>query len=357
MYIRGQGNYVPPSAPKYGSVGRQDIYMGADGGWTGLPKAETRKRPWEPGGASQYQKDAFAEAAANNFGRPVTPSVPTVPSPASTSGGGGGRSGGGRRGGGGGGGGGFAAGLSPQVKAAMLALYQKTGANPQLDKFEKDMRAAMDPAKIEAMYGGLLDRNTERYGTARTQAQDASKAGLERMGTIYQELLDRAAQGRTATSQAYQAGDDRLRAIQSRFGAQGASDIGQLNAALAANDAGPISDANRGAMQELFANAQVANERARMADEVAAGDRNLMYAALNSDISSGITQQEQRLLNQIAMQEADRSAQIDFDQAGALRSNDISLQEFLGGIGQQRYGMSKEQAQLALELAKLGIEV
>ena len=373
----GEGPVSLPTAPsgniassQTGTAVGNDFYMGTT---AATPLSSVA------GNARDHRDRAIrAAAAAEGWGQEPAPGPgapppgPVPPGPSGPS-----RRTSVLRGGGGGGGGAGLGQVTPEQKAAYEALYKTMGNTGMYDDYYNTMegiydvdatKELYDPQIIEDMYGGLADRNVARYDEARGQVQSASQAGQERLGTGYQALLDRASRGRTATSQSFDQADTRLQDVMSRFGGQSAADAGEMNRVAAAWDAGPVAESGAGDLQNLFANAQIANARMGGVYDAAFADRDEIYGALNQDVLSGMSREEQGLLNRIAMQQADQGAQIDFQMADALRGNNISRQGAVRGdqtaladaaLGRKTgiQGSVQDQARIALEMAQLGIPV
>ena len=244
-------------------------------------------------------------------------------------------------GGGGGYGGGYAA-PDPRVQGAYKQLWQEqlgraVNLGQGYDKYEDSLRKAYDPGRYDAV-----------YDTAKTGVQDASKAGLERLGPILQALQDRAAQGRTDVSQAYAQGDARLADLEGQYLARMASADNGVNDVLGNFDAGSIAPSGEQNLTNLMANARFANARMGTVADAALADRPAVYGGLNADVQSGITRDETGLMNRIAMQRAQTTA-------GA----ESQLQQALAQAGLQRMTAEQqrqaEQDQLRIQLAQLGL--
>jgi hypothetical protein len=247
-----------------------------------------------------------------------------------------------RSGGGGGGGGGGYAAPSPQVQAAYKALWEsQMGKAMDLgagyDKYEAGLRKAYDPSRVNAI-----------YDTAKTGVQDASKAGQERLAPIFQGLNDRAAQGRTAVSDAYGQGDARLADLESQYlGRLAAADNG-TNAVLSAFDAGSVAPSGEQNLLNLMANSRFANARMGTIADAGLADRPAMYEGLNADVQSGMARDEAGLMNQIAMKRAASGAQADSSLQMALAQ--AALQRMTAEQARQQ-----QQDQLRIELAQMGM--
>lgn len=251
---------------------------------------------------------------------------------------------GGRGGGGGGGGGGGQAGVDPAAAAAYKAMLENmrndTSVDDAWNSYIESMRGTYDPAKAAA-----------KWDTAGGDIRGAGAAGRSRMGDIYQELLGRAATGRQAVAGAVSQGDQALQNIMARFKGASSQGAGNINNVLSNFDAGAMDPGvYQNELDSLFAAGMVGNQRMGNAYDVAFADRPQVYAGLNSDISSGMTAQEQAMLNQIAAKKA-----------AEAQANEAQLAQVLGtaGISRAQAAQQRQQELLKLqaELADMGIQV
>lgn len=259
----------------------------------------------------------------------------TIP-PTSLSGGGGG---GGRSGGGGGGGG---SGITPEQTAAYKSLYDQMKSDTSVDdawnSYIESMRGTFDPAKAAVKW----DTAGGAVGAAGTQ-------GRERLAGIYDQLLARAATGRQAVAGAVSQGDQALQNIRSRFQGASAQGAGNINNVLSNFDAGQMDPGvYQNELDSLFAAGQIGNQRMGNAYDVAFADRPQVYAGLNSDVASGMTAQEQAMMQQIAAKKA-----------AEAQGLDAQLQQALGTAGisraQAQQARSAELLKLQADLAEMGI--
>lgn len=314
------------------------------------PVASTPRTRSQPAGAPSGYDPRDFNTAINDAVKAVNSVQANVPDPGLTPAdlsflgvppGGAPRSpgGGSRRSGGGGGGG-----LSASARAAQIALYNSLKGNTGIDdaygRYETSMKGVYDPSK----YG-------QKWDTAKGDIGTASSAAQGRLSEIYDSMVARAAQGQEGVRNAIGAGDQRLRDVAARFGAQSAGATNQINDVLGAFDAGGLS--NQGYANEINSQAmaaQLANARMGNAYEASFADRPEIYAALNKDIGAGMTAQEQALLSQIAGRRATEQS-----------ANEAQLAQILGqsGISRAQAAVSKETelAQLKAELAAMGIQV
>ncbi len=334
---KAQPTYKPSTRPRPPAPKPVPKFAGKDYGYnpqsfnTGIDAANDEIRRQGMDGSNRAPMSGRTPADLMFLGTP--PGAGSYGSP--PGGGGGGRSYGG--GGGGGGGGGA---NSAQLKAAYnayIASMGTSGMDAAYGQYENTLKSAYDPAKVNAI-----------YDKAQTGVQDASKAGLDRLAPILQELTSRAAEGRTATSQAYTGGDQRLAALQSEYQGLMGANVDQNQSVLTAHGAGTVAPSGQQDLLNLFANSRVANARQAGIADAGYADRPSIYAGLNADVQTGITRDQAGLLNQIAMQ---RSA--------GLTQNDQSLQTALGQSAIQRAQEAQRRqdaiAQIRLEMAQAGI--
>lgn len=297
-----------------------------------------------PGAGEQAFRDRRARAAgvvAANNALDFTNFDPTanlfqaVPPVRTGSGGGGG---GGRSGGGGGGG----SGVSSEEQAAYRALYESmkndTSVNDSWNAYEESMRGAYDPTKAAA-----------KWDTAGGAVGQAGTQGRERMAGIYDQMVGRAATGRQAVADAVSQGDQALQNIRSRFQGASAQGAGNINNVLSNFDAGQMDPGvYQNELDSLFAAGQVGNQRMGNAYDAAFADRPQVYAGLNYDITSGMTAQEQAMMQQIAAKKATEAQNLD-----------AQLQQVLGQAGISRAQANQQQSaelmKLRAELAAMGI--
>jgi hypothetical protein len=244
--------------------------------------------------------------------------------------------------GGGGGGGGGRSGPSAAEVDAYKALFDSMNNDALMGEYarqEEANRALYDPAKVNARYDQLGQGVTA-----------ADTAGQGRLAGIMQELAARAATGRTDVSQAYQAGDTALQGIRSRFGGMNAAGNQELNSVLGAFGAGSVGPGESGALDRLFAQGQIGNQRAATVADAGMADRGVIHGGLNADVSSGMTRDRVGLESQIAAKRAQD-----------LQGNDAALQQVLGQIGvariQAQQAQLQQQMELRMKLAELGIQV
>jgi hypothetical protein len=281
---------------------------------------------------------AHAAGGSNMVGLPNADPLAGLFQATPPTGGGGGGGGGSGRGGGSGGGGG----VSAAQTAAYKQLFDSLNNQALMDEYgrqEQSIRGLYDPAKVNARY--------DQLGGAVTSADTA---GQSRLAGIMQELAARAATGRTDVSQAYSAGDAALQGIRSRFGGMNAAGNQELNSVLGAFGAGQVGPGESGALDRLFAQGQIGNQRAATVADAGMADRPAIQAGLNADVSQGMTRDVAGLQAQLAARRAQD-----------LQGNDAALQQQLGQIGvariQAQQAALQEQAKLRAELAAMGIQV
>jgi len=188
-----------------------------------------------------------------------------------------------------------------------------------------------------------------RYDRFSGSIQDASAAGSERVAGIGAESAARAAQGRTATSEAFSDGDSRLRALQQQFSAGSQGNAAGLNNILNSFDAGSVQ-AQQAPINNLFAAARAAQLGAATSFDAAGADREALSGALVGDVQTGISQGEQALMARIAAQ---RDA--------GLQQNDASRAQLDAELFMQQQQAEQarldQENQIRLQMAQLGIGV
>jgi hypothetical protein len=295
-----------------------------------------------PGSPYQVYNDAAWEMGQARMQNPNADSMTPMASildllnaTANLNGGGGG----GGRGGGGSGGG--KAGVDPAVQAAYQNLWNNMQ-QPGPDLWagvEANARQAYDPTAVN-----------QRWDQTGGAVQAATAAGTQRLDSILQELLQRAAESRTGVNQAVQQGDVALQGLQNQQLAASQQMNQGLNQGLGAFGAGTIAPSGTQSLQNLFAAGRQTNQALGNSYEAMAADRPVVYGGLKSDIASGMTRDEAALQNAIAVQRANE-----------LRANSTALNQALAQTAMQRAQQEAARAEardrLMIEMAQLGISV
>lgn len=293
-------------------------------------------------GAANQEYGFKAGEAASAYGDfdPAAGLFQTISPTSMAHAGGGGGGGGGGRSRGGGGGGGIS---SAQADAYRAMLNNMTASNPVDDAwaaYETSMRGVYDPAKAAA-----------KWDTAGGAIGQAGTQGRERMSGIYNDMLARAATGREAVAGAVSQGDQALQNIRSRFQDASSQGAGNINNVLSNFDAGQMNPGvYQNELDSLFAAGQIGNQRMGNTYDVAFADRPQVYAGLNSDITSGMTAQEQAMMQQIAAKKA-----------AEAQGLDAQLQQVLGqsGISRAQANVQRQAdiAKMQAELAGMGVVI
>ena len=142
-----------------------------------------------------------------------------------------------------------------------------------------------------------------------------------------------------------------LQNIMARFKGASTQGADNINNVLSNFDAGRMDPGvYQNELNSLFAAGQIGNQRMGNAYDVAFADRPQVYAGLNSDITSGMTAQEQAMLSQIAAKKAAEAQGLEAQLAQVLGTAGISRAQ----ATQQR---EQEILKMKAELAGMGIEL
>ena len=123
-----------------------------------------------------------------------------------------------------------------------------------------------------------------------------------------------------------------------------------LNQGLGAFGAGTVAPTGTDSLRNLFAAGQMQNQVMGNSYETMAGDRDAIYAGLDSDVAQGMTRDQAALQAAIAARRGQ-----------ALQANSSALAQALGQSGVQRAQSAIDRQlqadKLRLEMAQMGIKV
>ena len=175
------------------------------------------------------------------------------------------------------------------------------------------MRGIYTPEKVNAIYDPLVQNVNTNTGN-----------NLARLGGITEAMTQRGTQARSAVSDAFAAGDQRLQAMRGEFGQQRRNTDASFGGVLSNMGVqGGVKPAG-GYMDRLFANSRVGNARAATIFDASAADRGALVGGLQGDVSSGMTARRDKLLGEIATDRAKAHQQSETALAGSLAQSGLA---------------------------------
>jgi hypothetical protein len=181
------------------------------------------------------------------------------------------------------------------------------------DAYDKTMRGLYTKENVDARFDPLV-------GGVNTAATE----GLSRLGGITDSMAARGVQSRSAVADAFAAGDARLQALRAQYGQQQAQTTGGFNSILSNMGVTGGVQPGSGAMDRIFANAQIGNARAGTIFDASAADRGALVGGLQGDVSTGMTRDKAALLARIAGERAQAQQASDSALAQALAQSGIA---------------------------------
>ena len=182
-----------------------------------------------------------------------------------------------------------------------------------LNAYDEAMRGIYTPERVNAIYDPLVQNVNTNTGN-----------NLARLGGITEAMTQRGTQARSAVSDVFAAGDQRLQAMRGEFGQQRRNTDASFGGVLSNMGVqGGVKPAG-GYMDRLFANSRVGNTRAATIFDASAADRGALVGGLQGDVSSGMTARRDKLLSEIATDRAKAHQQSETALAGSLAQSGLA---------------------------------